>query len=111
MNIVITGASNGIGYQTALLLAQQGHRVFSIARSKENLERLKTDARERNPNSRIVPLAGDITSSDFLAEIEKEILKVTGNVDVLINNAGKLLNKSFSALSLSDWEGVYRVNV
>src|SRR6185295_5129970 len=111
MNIAITGASNGIGYQTALLLAEQGHTVFAIARNKNNLENLSAEALKRNASSRLHIILADIANEDSLNLIEKEISARGKSLQVLINNAGRLINKPFEELSRQDWVDVYNTNV
>jgi NAD(P)-dependent dehydrogenase (short-subunit alcohol dehydrogenase family) len=105
MNILITGASSGIGYQTSILLAKQGHTVFAVARSAEKLQKLKAE------NSSIQIIAGDITKEDFLKSLKEELSSKAKTLNVLINNAGYLVNKPFEQLSSSDWQEVYSTNV
>jgi len=111
MNIVITGASAGIGYQCALYLASLGHHVFAVARRKENLVKLEQEARGKNSKGAIHILAGDISDENFLEKLSKEIKSKCGSVHILINNAGSLVNKPFEELSNEDWKEVYNTNV
>ena len=108
MNIVITGASHGIGYETALLLARQGHTVFAIARNDQKLEQLRKEA---GSPSEIILLPGDLTNETFLTKAAKNISETVSTLDLLINNAGLLINKPFEQLTLQDWKSVYEVNV
>jgi short-subunit dehydrogenase len=111
MNIVITGASAGIGYQCALYLASLGHNVFAVARRKENLENLERESREKNLKGHIYILAGDISDENFLDLLFKEIKSKTRSVHIIINNAGTLVNKTFEELTTNDWKEVYNTNV
>jgi NAD(P)-dependent dehydrogenase (short-subunit alcohol dehydrogenase family) len=111
MNVVITGASAGIGYQTCMRLALEGHGVVAISRRQENLEKLKTETLAQNQYARLYTVAGDLSQEHFLDEAAKEISACLGSVDVLVNNAGLLVNKPFSALTASDWKDVYTTNV
>ena len=101
-NIIITGTSRGIGYELALQFANEGHQVLAISRKtpQELIE---------NPN--VTCLSIDISVEDEMREIDKFIASTWKNVDVLINNAGCLVNRPFSQLSQSDFERVYKVNV
>ena len=101
-NIIITGTSRGIGLELALQFAAAGHQVLAISRKtpQQLLE---------NPN--ITCLSIDIAVEDDMQKVEKFILQTWKKVDVLINNAGCLVNKPFSQLSQVDFERVYRVNV
>ena len=105
MNILITGASSGIGYETALLLAKQGHKVFAAARSADKLAKLKAE------NNSIRIAAGDIAKEDFLSKLKQEIITEAKTLNVLINNAGYLVNKPFEELTSTDWQEVYTTNV
>ena len=112
MNFIITGASSGIGYQTALAIANdKRHTIIAVSRNKEKLDALSIEAKIVNPNSNLIPLVYDISpdieNNDLLVFAKKEL----GNVDVLINNAGLLINKPFKELTISDFESVYKINV
>lgn len=78
--ILITGASSGIGYDAAHLLATQGHRIYAAARRIELMESLKADG--------VIPLHMDVTDSNSIKEGVKAVLDAEGRIDVLINNAG-----------------------
>src|SRR6266853_2225916 len=103
MNIVITGASNGLGFETALLLSVQGHTVFAIARNNKNLQKLKEEAVKLNKESIMHLIVADITEEDGLKKIKEDISIQTNTLDVLINNAGMLVNKPFTDLTTEDW--------
>jgi NAD(P)-dependent dehydrogenase (short-subunit alcohol dehydrogenase family) len=111
MNIVITGASTGIGYQTALQLAREGHTVFAVARRKDKLAELQSQALKENADAKLHFLAGDLSGEAFIGELYREISSTTGTVDVLINNAGRLINKPFADLTADDWMQVYSTNL
>ena len=78
--ILITGASSGIGYSTALALAKQGHKVYAAARRVEMMEPLKTEG--------VVPIHMDVTDEQSVADGVQTILDAEGRLDVLVNNAG-----------------------
>ncbi len=103
-NIIVTGASRGIGYYTALQFAKEGHQVLAIARSKDRLEALKS---ENEAKGNIKILALDL-SGDYNIE---QITSVFTKVDVLINNAGALVNKPFSEITQAEMQEVYQTNV
>ncbi|HQU58035.1 MAG: SDR family oxidoreductase [Phaeodactylibacter sp.] len=103
-NIIITGASRGIGYQTALQLAQQGHQVLALSRNEEALQQLKAEAGEN-----LDFLAFDLSKPDantLLAKVQR-----LGHVDVLVNNAGLLLVRPFEELTTTDWQHMMAVNL
>jgi len=104
--IIITGASKGIGFETALFLAEKGHHVTAISRTEEKLENLRSHAPEQ---IRILSL--DITSENAGSVIAESLSKHSVKADVLIHNAGLLINKSFSKQSNEEVERQFEVNV
>lgn len=103
MNILLTGASSGIGFETAKLLASDPkHTILVIARNASKLEALKT--------VNCIPFSFDLVN-DPLEDLIAAVKKYLGTVHILINNAGTLINKPFSALNEGDWMDCYRTNV
>jgi len=78
--ILVTGASSGIGYNTAIALAHLGHRVYAAARRTELMEPLRVEG--------IIPLFMDVTVRDSMVSALQTIIDAEGRIDVLINNAG-----------------------
>ena len=105
-NIVITGASRGIGNKTSKKLAELGHHVVAISRSKELLNQLK----DEYPNN-ITPLTLDITDSSAGKEIAAYFEKSSLKIDGLIHNAGVLINKPLIEQSRDDWQKQFEVNL
>ena len=101
MNVVITGASRGIGYELVKLFLADGHRVLAISRNEEKLNTL-----ERKGAS---VLAFDLSLESYEPIISA--VSAFGHIDVLINNAGALVNKPFRELTNDDIKYVYNVNV
>jgi len=104
--IVITGASRGIGKETSKKLAELGHQVIAISRSKGLLNQLKDDY----PNN-IVPLSLDITDSSAGEIISNYLSENNLEIDGLIHNAGVLINKPFINQTRADWQKQFEVNV
>src|SRR5690554_2683789 len=102
MNIIITGTSRGIGLETALLFAEQGHNVLAL--SRKNNPRL-------TQNLNISFLSVDLTDQNDLQLVENFISSTWKKVDVLIHNAGALVNKPFEQITSEEFEYVYKVNV
>ncbi|MFY9242759.1 MAG: SDR family oxidoreductase [Polaribacter sp.] len=102
-NIVITGTSRGIGFELAKLFADKGHHVLAISRNTKPLESVN------HKNIKIISV--DISK---VSDLEKVTIFIKNNwkkVDILINNAGKLINKPFTDLTSNDFLEVYKVNV
>ncbi len=112
MNIIVTGASSGIGYQTALNFAKEKkHKVIAVARDLGKLQELKQESMEYNPNSHLFPLQFDIGKDHDSDRLISLVKKELTTVDILINNAGMLVNKPFAELTDEDFLAVYQVNV
>ncbi len=78
--ILITGASSGIGYEAARMLAEKGHKVYGAARRTERMEPLRAFG--------VTPIALDVTSDDSARKAVDHIIRQEGRIDVLVNNAG-----------------------
>ncbi len=102
-NVVITGCSRGIGFEMAKLFAEEGHAVLALSRNPEPMRNLK--------NERITALAFDLQKSKSLSELKSFLSDHLKTVDILINNAGRLVNKPFLETSIEEFIGVYQVNV
>ena len=102
-NVVITGSSRGIGFELTKLFSDKGFKVFALSRNISIISNLKL------PN--VVPYYLDISSEKSISKVVKLISKELKQVDVLINNAGNLINKPFSQTSFHDFESIYKVNV
>lgn len=101
-NIIISGTSRGIGYELALLFANEGHKVLAISRKtpqalleNKNVTCLSVDLAEENDLQKV---------SDFLSSTWKK-------VDAIVHNAGALVLKPFAETTSTDFERVYKVNV
>ncbi|HNP33006.1 MAG TPA: SDR family oxidoreductase [Flavobacterium sp.] len=101
-NIIITGTSRGIGYELALLFAKAGHQVLAISRQtpKAFLE-----------NQKITCLSVDLSIESDLKKVQDFLSQTWKHVDVIIHNAGSLINKPFAQITQQDFENVYKVNV
>lgn len=102
-NVVITGTSRGIGYELAKLFANQNHNVLAISRNTEPLEALN--------HKNIKTLSVDLCKNDEILQVTEFVKNNWKQVDILINNAGKLVNKPFTELTSDDFLEVYKVNV
>lgn len=109
--IIITGASRGIGFDTAIHLCKAGHRVIAVARSTSGLEMLYNAAASSGNASYLVVIPADISNPKHLDEFAHRVTTISPVVDVLINNAGALVNKPFTAITGEELRHVYDVNV
>lgn len=102
-NIIITGTSRGIGFELVHLFANQGHNILALSRNAQPVNNLHFD--------NITSLAFDLSHSEDYKKVTDFIESEWKTVDVLINNAGTLLNKPFSETSFADFKEVYTTNV
>jgi NAD(P)-dependent dehydrogenase (short-subunit alcohol dehydrogenase family) len=103
MNIIITGASRGIGFETTQLFLNNNHQVFCLTRNTESLENLS------HPNLHI--LQTDLTSTVSISHSVDIIKTKVNHIDIIINNAGSIVNKAFDKIDYKELEIVYKVNV
>ena len=101
--ILLTGASSGIGYDTAVALAQQGHKVYAAARRVDRMEPLRQYG--------IVPLKMDVTDEASMQKGVKTLLDAEGRIDVLINNAGYGYFGAVENVPMDDARNQLEVNV
>jgi len=102
-HVVITGTSRGIGLEMAKLFAKAGHKVLALSRNTETVEDLKL----KNVHS----ISCDITQEDSLEKVVSYLRSEWKHVDVLVNNAGAILNKPFIGSSVEEFKNVYNTNV
>ena len=111
MNILITGASSGIGYQTALRLASNaGNKIFALSRRGDLLDKLHQEAQTLYGFSNIIPITADLkTVSD--QQLYESIAIHTHSLDIIFNNAAVLVNKPMLEITDADLSDTYNTNV
>jgi NAD(P)-dependent dehydrogenase (short-subunit alcohol dehydrogenase family) len=111
MNIIITGASSGVGFEAVIELVLSGkHQVIALARSQDKLERLLEIANNLSPDSKLYAIAFDIVHDDYQSLQQFIASHFDNGVDVLINNAGILINKPFTQLLETDFVEMLQSN-
>lgn len=111
-NIIITGASNGIGFEAVLdLTANKEHHVIALARSTEKLRKLHEIASSLNPDGgQLYPAQFDIVFDNYPDSLIPFIQSKFDKIDILINNAGALVNKPFLETSMEDFAHMFQSN-
>jgi len=109
--VLITGASNGIGFELSrFFLEHEDHVVFAFARNAGKLEELQKNITVGNSKNLIL-VPGDITNENDVARLFTVIKNETSRLDIIVNNAGTLINRNFLSLSSADWQSIYLTNV
>lgn len=109
-NIVITGASGGIGAEIAKLCAASGANLVLLARSMDKLEKLKVELQENHQvNVNVFQL--DVSDTVQVEKVFKQIFETIGQVDILVNNAGFGIFREAYQASMDEIKGMFDVNV
>jgi NAD(P)-dependent dehydrogenase (short-subunit alcohol dehydrogenase family) len=90
--ILITGASSGIGHETALKVGEAGGEVLLVSRTREKLDEVATQVEERGGTAHVHPC--DLSDLDDIDRLAQEVLREHGGIDVLVNNAGRSIRRS-----------------
>ena len=99
--LLVTGTSRGVGFEICKQAAAAGHKVIALSRNITPLMGMQN----------IHPFAVDLSMESALVNFVEQIKSTFRSIDVLINNAGSLINKPFLEISSSEFEEVYKVNV
>jgi len=102
-NVIITGTSRGIGFELAQFFANENHNVLAISRNTESVLKLN--------HPKITALSVDISDEKDLHKVVDFVSSTWKNVDIIIHNAGMLVNKPFVEITSNDFLEVYKVNV
>lgn len=109
-NVIITGASGGIGAQMAALCAERGANLVLLARNLEKLNALKADLQSRFSVDIFVHKL-DVSDTDEVSAVFSEILARIGQVDILVNNAGFGIFREAHEAKIEEIKGMFEVNV
>jgi NAD(P)-dependent dehydrogenase (short-subunit alcohol dehydrogenase family) len=106
--VLITGGTEGLGRATALLLANEGYRVFAGGRNAHRRAALDTEAQDRKLP--LTTLEMDVTDDASVSSAVSEIEQQAGPVEVLINNAGIAIAAPMEEISLDDLHKIFETN-
>ena len=104
--VVVTGASSGIGEETAKVLARNGAKIVLSARREDRLQALATEIGDN-----AVYLKSDVTKAEDMAALVALAKEKFGKVDVLFANAGIMPAGNMSELKVRDWMGMVDINI
>ena len=106
---VITGASSGIGFATALALAKAGAKVAIGARRTDRLDELENKIKEIG--GEVLSQKLDVTKKEECDNFIKNTLDKWGSVDILVNNAGLMPLSFVKNLKIDEWDRMIDVNI
>jgi NAD(P)-dependent dehydrogenase (short-subunit alcohol dehydrogenase family) len=90
--VLITGASSGIGLETALKVGEAGGEVLLVSRTREKLEEVAEQVEEHGGTAHVHP--ADLSDLEDIDRLAAEVLEQHGGIDVLVNNAGRSIRRS-----------------
>ncbi|GHI01424.1 SDR family NAD(P)-dependent oxidoreductase [Neobacillus kokaensis] len=109
-NIVITGASGGIGAEIAKLCAASGANLVLLARSLDKLKLLEAEL-EAQYHVRVEVFQLDVSDTNQIQEVFQHIFAMIGDIDILVNNAGFGIFREAHEASIDEIKGMFGVNV
>lgn len=108
--VLITGASKGIGYETAKLFAKTGYNVaINYNKNKESAISLMNELHKNHYNAMVVH--ADVSSKEQVDLMIEAVNKQFGDIDILVNNAGIAKQSLFTDISEQEWDNMFNVNV
>lgn len=107
--VLITGASTGLGKETALFLAQRGYRVYATVRDMSSSEGLLSDAKTRNVQLKVLPL--NVVDKASIQQTVETIVAEAGGIYAVINNAGIGLRGYFEDLDDAEIRQMFDANL
>lgn len=112
MNIIVTGASRGIGFDLVRAFAtDQDNKIIAIARSKDRLQELSEITKVFPDGGEVIPVPFDLSEINLIKEdLIPVIRRYMTQVNILVNNAGYLTRKSFQSTTQAEVEMNFTVN-
>lgn len=107
--VIVTGASSGIGRATALLFAKNGATVIAVGRNEKELGSLRDQAQGKKGTVKIH--LADIREQSQVERLVNDTVQNFGQLDVLVNSAGIIMNGSIENTTLDDWDKMFDINL
>jgi NAD(P)-dependent dehydrogenase (short-subunit alcohol dehydrogenase family) len=107
--VIVTGASSGIGRATALLFAKNGSNVIAAGRNEKELGALREAAQGRKGSIKIHLV--DIREHSQVERLVNDTVQNFGQIDVLVNSAGIIMNGTIENTTLDDWDKMFDINL
>lgn len=110
-NVLITGRTRGIGEAISREFAKKGYNlIINYINSKEKAEKLKTEL-ETEFNISVLTIQGDLSEEKAIENMVDIAMDKFGKVDVLVNNAGIVIDKEFEDRTIEDWKQTLNINL
>jgi len=106
---IVTGASSGIGYATALALAKEGAKVTIAARRTDRLKQLENEIIKAGAQCLVIPC--DVRKRKDCESLIDTVVKKWNRIDILINNAGIMPLSFVKNVKVDEWEQMVDVNI
>ena len=112
MNIIVTGASRGIGFELVKIFSHsQDNRIIAISRNDKKLKALSVECNGAGTGSEVISLPFDLSGlEDIEKDLKVKILSHFNHLDILVNNAGYLVRKPFNSLDIGEIRKCMDVN-
>ena len=110
-SVLVTGGSRGIGEAISREFAKKGYDIIiNFVNSEEKANNLKIELEEKF-NIKVLPVKADISNEEECKELVKKSIDEFGKIDVLVNNAGIVIDKEFEDRTVEDWKQTLDVNL
>ena len=107
--VIITGASSGIGRAAALLFAKNGSNVIAVGRNEKELNALREQLQGKKGSIKIN--LADIREHSQIERLVNDTVQNFGQIDVLVNSAGIIMNGTIENTTLDDWDKMFDINL
>lgn len=109
--VLVTGGTRGIGEAISREFAKKGYNlIINYVKSNEKAEKLKQEF-EKLYNIKVLPIQADLSNEETIKEMIDVALKEFSKIDVLVNNAGIVIDKEFTDKTVEDWKQTLDINL
>ena len=109
--VLVTGSSRGIGRATAIEFSSRGYNVVINYNNSENEANNLKEYIQKSYNVEALSIKCDISSEEKVKNMISQIIEKFGRIDVLVNNAGIVFDRSFEKITIEEFEKTLKVNV
>ncbi len=107
---LVTGASRGLGFATAMGLAKEGARLAINSRNEASLQPAAEKIRSQT-GAEIFPISGDVADPEFPGRLIEQTVKALGGLDILITNSGGPPSGKFESFNDQSWQNAVELNL